>query len=485
MVSSLGDTDDSIEEEEEPAEVIQSLRSRGIAGIPWHVLAATLASATSLLGDGTLYAVLPVTYEQLGLTSLAVGVILSANRWVRLWSNAPAKALLEHFPIGISLSVTLLLAAGCSVAYAAAWPLATVMVSSMPVFSLLLAARLAWGCCWSVIRYSGLWTCSDSIRHGYGNPAATGRIVGLYDGFARFGSVFGNVIGAVLFDILHWPACFGLLAFASAVVFPLGYLSRRGLPDDHALENKAFDAICWCARWIRPSKQDDEGQSSHRCAAPSVPSSSRAYAGFVCGMVGNGLVISTLGRVLQLRGEGADFLDVFGVSIGLATVNGVLLATRWGAESLGGPIIGALCDRIGRGSIHRISLFCGSICLLSMAAYPSAWPEVGFSTVVVFLFIFATGVTIPVLTEATECGTTATYVTSWDLGSAVGPLVGYVFIWLDCYRELYVLGSILYSIGLITSTVAFVEGTAPPGLDEVESFASLRPPKETSSDEVV
>ena len=158
------------------------------------------------------------------------------------------------------------------------------------------------------------------------------------------------------------------------------------------------------------------------------------------------------------------------MSIGLATLNGMLLATRWGAESLGGPVIGALCDRIGRASIHRFSLLCGSICLLAMASYPLSWPEAGFCAVVVFLFVFATGVTIPALTEATECGTTATYVTCWDFGSAVGPLVGYIFIWLDAYRELYVLGSVFYSIGLVTSAVAF--GGSTPASPPEESLSS-------------
>ena len=42
------------------------------------------ATAFSLLGDQTLYSVLPVYYGDLGLSPMQVGLLLSANRWVRL-----------------------------------------------------------------------------------------------------------------------------------------------------------------------------------------------------------------------------------------------------------------------------------------------------------------------------------------------------------------------------------------------------------------
>ena len=45
------------------------------------------ATAFSLLGDQMLYSVLPVYYESLGLTAVGVGVLLSANRWIRLLTN--------------------------------------------------------------------------------------------------------------------------------------------------------------------------------------------------------------------------------------------------------------------------------------------------------------------------------------------------------------------------------------------------------------
>ena len=56
------------------------------------------ATAFSLLGDQVLYAVLPVLYQDLGLTAIQVGILLSANRWIRLLLNGPAGALYDRWP---------------------------------------------------------------------------------------------------------------------------------------------------------------------------------------------------------------------------------------------------------------------------------------------------------------------------------------------------------------------------------------------------
>ena len=47
-----------------------------------------LATGASLLGDAALYAVLPSAYASAGITIAMVGLVLSTNRLVRLFSNA-------------------------------------------------------------------------------------------------------------------------------------------------------------------------------------------------------------------------------------------------------------------------------------------------------------------------------------------------------------------------------------------------------------
>ncbi len=54
---------------------------------PFQVLFVALATALVLPGDSILYAVLPTYYAEIGLTPIQVGILLSANRWVRLISK--------------------------------------------------------------------------------------------------------------------------------------------------------------------------------------------------------------------------------------------------------------------------------------------------------------------------------------------------------------------------------------------------------------
>lgn len=58
--------------------------------MPRSLLLISIAVALSLLGDQMLYAVLPVTHDAMGVPVTAVGLLLSANRWVRLLTNTLA-----------------------------------------------------------------------------------------------------------------------------------------------------------------------------------------------------------------------------------------------------------------------------------------------------------------------------------------------------------------------------------------------------------
>ena len=54
--------------------------------------------AISLLGDGMLYIVLPTQYPQAGIRVEHVGIMLAANRAIRLFINSPYGILMERIP---------------------------------------------------------------------------------------------------------------------------------------------------------------------------------------------------------------------------------------------------------------------------------------------------------------------------------------------------------------------------------------------------
>ena len=71
-------------------------RAPSIGQVPLPVIAAALAVAATLLGDSMLYAVMPSQPEAWALSVPAVGVLLSANRLVRLLTNSLAAVAFER-----------------------------------------------------------------------------------------------------------------------------------------------------------------------------------------------------------------------------------------------------------------------------------------------------------------------------------------------------------------------------------------------------
>ncbi|TMF64123.1 MAG: hypothetical protein E6I20_08765 [Chloroflexi bacterium] len=76
-----------------------------------------LVVAASLLGDTFLYTVLPVSAARLGVAPLMVGIVLSVNRWVRLFTNPLAARLYARWPAGRLVLVAIVVAAASTALY--------------------------------------------------------------------------------------------------------------------------------------------------------------------------------------------------------------------------------------------------------------------------------------------------------------------------------------------------------------------------------
>jgi len=353
---------------------------------PRPVLLVSLATAFSLLGDQMLYSVLPSWYANLGLLPYQVGLLLSINRFVRLITNHLAEVTCRRFSLGLLVGLALAGGAMLTAGYA--------VVTSFPV---LLLARMCWGLCWSFIRQIGLLTVMDS-----GAEARIGQLMGFYSGISRLGSISGNLLGAVGHDLVGFSLTLGIFAAVSLLGAPLGLWSRLGLER-------------------RPEPPTHRG-SGWRAAGGGL-----LFCGFVSGCVGPGLLAATLGLVLAERvGES---VCVGGVVIGVATLTGAFLAGRWIAD-LSAPVMGAISDRLGRRA--SVALFFGGGGLALMAATRA--PGLAALALLVLLYnLLATGASVSLMARAGLRGSrvVAAYVTSSDLGSAIGPNLGWLIPQLD------------------------------------------------------
>lgn len=156
-------------------------------------LAVALTTAASLFGDTLLYTALPVNAARLGLDGLAVGLVLSLNRWVRLATNSVAARLYERLPAGLLVVAALALAVLTSALYA------------LPsVLLLFFGARLVWGFCWSLLRQGSYLAAIDDA------PDRAGRRLGEMRAVFGIGYLAGAAYAPFAVEAVGWPAaCLG------------------------------------------------------------------------------------------------------------------------------------------------------------------------------------------------------------------------------------------------------------------------------------
>ena len=375
------------------------------------VVFIALATAFSLLGDQMLYSVLPTHYAEIGLMPYQVGIILSVNRWVRLITNTLAEKLCQRYNLTALMTGSLILGAVLTAVYG--------VVTS---FSILLIARMLWGLSWSFIRQIGLMTVVDTTP-----PSMIGHRMGFYNGVSRLGSVGGNFLGGLAHDIIGFTLTLFLFAIISLIGTPLGWLGRRAVLHENQKKESVEDS-----GWV-----------------PKL-----MICGFVIGCVGPGILMSTLGVVL-VETVGTS-LNLLGMVIGVATLNGLLLSSRWIADALGAPFLGHISDRLGRRRSAIIYFGIGVLALFSA----SITSNMGLLILCVVIFFFCgVGATVIMHAEAGMRGSrsVAGYVTASDLGSATGPMLGWMTQQVHLSSDwIFLIGGGIYAIG------ALVISSKPP-----------------------
>ncbi|WP_172414395.1 MFS transporter [Candidatus Desulfovibrio trichonymphae] len=150
-----------------------------------HISVFALVTALCLMGDSMLYTVLPVYFQQAGLTSLwEVGALLSVNRLVRLPLNPFIGRLYSRISERTGVCIAMLLGI-----------LTTLSYGFLQGLVWWVLARCVWGLAWSLLRLGSLF-CILKI--------STPTTRGLYNGLYRLGSLAGMLGGGCW---RTWSAC--------------------------------------------------------------------------------------------------------------------------------------------------------------------------------------------------------------------------------------------------------------------------------------
>ena len=421
--------------------------------VPLPVLVVCGAGAASLFGDSMLYAVMPSRPEDWGLSIGLVGILLSANRLVRLISNSVAAQLFAWFGPRPSIAAAMVLAVITTATYG--WATA---------FWVLLLARLAWGMCWSILRLGAWWTVLDEAT-----DANRGFLMGIYSSVSRSGSMVGVVAGGLLTDAIGHQWTLTIFA-ATTGVGGLAWFVTSRTHRTHSPE----ELIAADGGGAGTSAHDGQGQSALRVMLGNPQLLIVGLGGLAGMLVFSGLLTASLGFYLDERF--GDEIGIAGITIGVASFTGIALGLRFGVDLLLAPAAGRLSDTLGRTPVILTAFALGAGGLLLLAASP----PIGVVVLAVMLaFIASTALIVLLHSRAGDLAPVArraavmsVYATFLDLGSALGPLVGLSVGTLGALRWALLGGALL----LLTMAVLYRRVTREtPRLVAPEAEITIRP----------
>jgi MFS family permease len=395
-----------------------------------------LSTALSLMGDTTLYTVLPANTQAAGIALTSVGVILSANRAVRLLFNGPAGYAYDRLPRRHIYVPALFIGALSTALYAwngGFWPL--------------LVGRVLWGLAWS-----GIWVGGSTIILDISNDRDRGRWSGLYQLWFFLGAGGGAFLGGLLTDWLGYHSCMAINASISLIGALVALLLLpETRPTVHQPASTASQAGIWhisetLARWRTLG----------------------ANRGFLIATAIQGINRFTIAGVLAatLALLVAQNLEGWGLALGVGTLTGALMFSRTLFSMIAAPLSGSLSDARGdRWMVTAgLSLSGGLGMLLATGGHPlvmlvgillTAIASSGMQTMTTAL----TGDLVDIRQRGQSIGWLNT---AGDLGSALGPLLAYAWIPLVGLLNVYLFCAVLFTIGALLAYLAkgFQSGNA-------------------------
>ena len=390
-----------------------------------HIVIFAAITALCLLGDSMLYIVLPVHYQEMGVSSLwEVGVILAVNRIVRLPLNPCIGWFYSHVSerTGIFIAVALAIATTFSYGF-------------LPNLVFWILARCVWGVAWTLLRLGSLF-CILRLS----GPENRGHYTGLYNGLYRLGSLAGMLVGGILADLAGIAVTVTVLGTATAMALFLAFFFIPGGKEQQEKYTGNTSILAGFAVMAR-----------NRNALWLMAS------GCLMALVFQGVVASTLSRLIFEHTNGG--LTLFGSLIGASILGGFFQALRWGWEPWLAPLTGRLSDqRFGRPRMLMCSFALGAV---SFAALASPLPLPLWFSCILLMQLTATMLTTLNDAAAADAASIAgermllmLYALCVDVGAALGPLVAYGMNELWGMEAVYACCAALFATLLIRWRVA-------------------------------
>lgn len=285
-----------------------------------------IGTALSILGDSTLYTVLPDPNisNSVGLTALNVGWLLGVNRLARILFNGPVGALADRLPRRRMLLTSLGLGLVSTLMYAVA--------NSIPIW---LISRVVWGLAWS-----GIWIVGQAALLDVADEDTRGRLGGVYQMWFFIG-VGGSALLAGVFT--DWLGFRGGLILSSALTAAAWLLWWRQIPETST------------PRVLADSQEKVRLKPDHYLGVFRL-----ALPVFAIRFVFAGVVAST--TILWLQEWLPSLPPGWDGILPIATMSGIMVAARTISSLVGANLTGWAVDRLAwRWRLIAAVLFLGAI----------------------------------------------------------------------------------------------------------------------------
>lgn len=350
----------------------------------------------ALLGDALLYVVLPVNAAQFGITLAWVGVLLSANRIIRIFTYSQVVWLADTIGLKRISVVAAVGGAGSTLLYG--------LGEGGPV---LLFARIIWGLSFAAMSLTTLAYAVDDRKHA-------GARVGLSRAILQIGPALSLTLGAWLAGILGAQSVFLVLGITSLAAIPLAFFLPAESKKPTPMQRSWFP---------KPVRSD--------------------LLFFVVGFSVDGVFVMTITLV---------FLETASVEVAMLS-GGVLLASHRLAEIILAPIGGAFGDKIGVWRLLNVSVIAlavGFAAIGSGAIYTGAGLIIMARSVIAAVGPAAIVESVPPQNTMHRLAVMQTW---RDFGSALGPLVS-GFLYAGLGASIVYFGIVPMLLGMLILMVA-------------------------------
>ncbi len=403
-----------------------------------------LGTALSLMGDATLYTVLPTHTQVVGITLTQVGIMLGINRAIRLISNGSAGLAYDRYPRRSLFVPALFLGAISTAIYALArgfWPL--------------LAGRLLWGIAWS-----GIWVGGTTMILDVTSELDRGKWTGLYQIWFFIGTALGSLSGGVLTDLLGYYGTMWVCASITGVgaLIALWFLPETR-PDLKLTRYRSTAPV------NMTGTATDQSVAHDRSLPPFRSKKDKSGFTFVVCLRGvnrfiiAGILSATLSLLVM------DRLSADSLFIGIATLTGFLMAGRTVMSMLGAILAGAGSDLLRNRWV--VLAFGLTLSVISMLLLSSQTGVVIFFGVAVAALArggiqaLTTSLTGDLVTATGRGRAVGVLHTVGDFGSAIGPSVAYFLLPFWGLSNIYVLCAVLFGLCLVVNLVMLKARAGP------------------------